>query len=311
MAATPHIQTLAKDQEHHYPQYPVTYVVDKLLAQAGPGSWKYSLTGTESLTRMDSLTKHRSDNAARLAVGLAGAGTVLAFLGTLWFTFRSPSSTIVIGAWAVAGFLLLIAAIIAWVGLRDAPITLEVSVGSSDAGGHAGPSDDIEKATKSLLEYIGDIHASNGHVPRTVLTKLRTLKKELETAMQGEGANGFATAHSTASSSSNGAAPSASGQSADAPSGEKKDPANTISPKVVAGGVAGALSVLFWTLAGATFWKSTLSTDTIATLASSTTTLLSAFAAYVVKDTLRVTRYILSEPAVAATASRSPAPANT
>jgi hypothetical protein len=61
----------------------------------------------------------------------------------------------------------------------------------------------------------------------------------------------------------------------------------TPSPKVIAGGIAGALATVFWTIAGATFWRHTLDTAAIGTLAPSTSTLVSVIAGYLKTDALR------------------------
>lgn len=58
------------------------------------------------------------------------------------------------------------------------------------------------------------------------------------------------------------------------------------SPKVVAGTLAGAISTAFWTVAAATFWKHTFSSEALAALIAPTTTLISAAAAYVKADTV-------------------------
>ncbi len=57
-----------------------------------------------------------------------------------------------------------------------------------------------------------------------------------------------------------------------------------ISPKTFAATVAGALSIIFWTIAEATFWKGTFTTEELATLTTSTTTLVAALFAYFVPD---------------------------
>lgn len=65
------------------------------------------------------------------------------------------------------------------------------------------------------------------------------------------------------------------------------DPATTPSPKVIAGGVAGAVSFVFWTIAVATFFKDTFNETTLAGLVAATTTILSAVAGYFKVDPLR------------------------
>jgi hypothetical protein len=59
------------------------------------------------------------------------------------------------------------------------------------------------------------------------------------------------------------------------------------SPQVVAGGMGGTVSFLFWTLAAKTFWKGTFDAASLAGLVSATTTLLSAGTGYVKHDVLR------------------------
>jgi hypothetical protein len=75
----------------------------------------------------------------------------------------------------------------------------------------------------------------------------------------------------------------------------KKDPKTTVSPKVISGGVAGAVSTAFWTIAAATFWhNSTFDKPTIAVLAAATTTILATSAAYLRNDELRVAKVVTS-----------------
>jgi hypothetical protein len=62
------------------------------------------------------------------------------------------------------------------------------------------------------------------------------------------------------------------------------------SPQVVAGGMGGTVSFLFWTLAAKTFWKGTFDAGSLAGLVSATTTLLSAGAGYVRHDIFREAR---------------------
>jgi hypothetical protein len=59
------------------------------------------------------------------------------------------------------------------------------------------------------------------------------------------------------------------------------------SPKVWASTIAGAIAITFWTIAAATFWKNTFSSEALAALIASTTTIVSAAAAYLTRDQLR------------------------
>jgi hypothetical protein len=69
--------------------------------------------------------------------------------------------------------------------------------------------------------------------------------------------------------------------------GRKAKAATTISPKLWAGTIAGAIAFSFWTIAAATFWKNTFSTEALAALIASTTAILSAAVAYFKADPLR------------------------
>lgn len=57
-----------------------------------------------------------------------------------------------------------------------------------------------------------------------------------------------------------------------------------ISPKTFAATVAGALSILFWTIAAATFWKGTFAAEELTALTTSTTTVMAALFAYLMPD---------------------------
>lgn len=58
--------------------------------------------------------------------------------------------------------------------------------------------------------------------------------------------------------------------------------------------IAGALSIVFWTIAAATFWKGTFTTEELATLTTSTTTLTAALFAYLMPNTGYVNSRTLS-----------------
>lgn len=66
--------------------------------------------------------------------------------------------------------------------------------------------------------------------------------------------------------------------------GTIKDP---ISPKVTGATVAAAVSTFFWTLAGETFWESTLSQTALLSLTGATATILAFVFGYIIKDPLR------------------------
>jgi hypothetical protein len=57
-----------------------------------------------------------------------------------------------------------------------------------------------------------------------------------------------------------------------------------ISPKTFAATVAGAVSILFWTIAAATFWKGTFATEELVAMTTSTTTVMAAVLAYLMPD---------------------------
>ena len=86
-----------------------------------------------------------------------------------------------------------------------------------------------------------------------------------------------ASAHAAAATANK----TANGSSAD------RKAANTVSPKTWATTVAGAIAFSFWTIAAATFWKNAFSSETLAALTASTTTIVAAAAAYLKRDQLR------------------------
>ena len=69
-----------------------------------------------------------------------------------------------------------------------------------------------------------------------------------------------------------------------ADSGAVKDP---ISPKVTGATVAAAVSTLFWTIAGETFFKETFSQTALTALTGATATILAFIFGYIIKDPLR------------------------
>jgi hypothetical protein len=95
-----------------------------------------------------------------------------------------------------------------------------------------------------------------------------------------------ASAHAAAATANK----TANGSSADRKAAKKAraaKAANTVSPKTWATTVAGAIAFSFWTIAAATFWKNAFSSETLAALTASTTTIVAAAAAYLKRDQLR------------------------
>ena len=64
-------------------------------------------------------------------------------------------------------------------------------------------------------------------------------------------------------------------------------PANPISAKVAAGGVAGAMATLFWVVAANTFLHGVFNDSALTALTGASTTLFGAILGYFVKDPLR------------------------
>lgn len=86
-----------------------------------------------------------------------------------------------------------------------------------------------------------------------------------------------------------------------------KEVEGMISPKVFAAAAAGMVSIVFWTIAVATFWKGTFTAETLTVLTTVTTTALSSLAAYLVSDKTYVhARSLVEHPMESKLTSRAP-----
>jgi hypothetical protein len=241
-------------------------IVGRFREDAGP--WTYSLTGTESLARKADTTTRNL--AGGVAVGLAIGGLILALDALSKFASNTPDNSVVIGAWAIAGLLFLAAGLVAAIGLRNWPMSLAITRGQAapTAAPAAAPAADPAATVSAAQQLL----AAAAALPAN------------DTA-------GFAAAVAAV----NGAAVALAATAAPATT-SKTQPATTattvtpVSPKVVAAGLAGALSTAFWTVAAATFWKHTLDATAIGVLAPATTTIVATAAAYIRTDVLRVAK---------------------
>ncbi|GGM62984.1 hypothetical protein GCM10012275_37070 [Longimycelium tulufanense] len=63
--------------------------------------------------------------------------------------------------------------------------------------------------------------------------------------------------------------------------------ASAISPKVGAAALGAAVATIFWTIAGATFWKDTFTASEISGLCGASATVLAFILGYFIRDRLR------------------------
>lgn len=264
----------------------------KKVSSANESHWHFSVEAPRWATRSPAKNTVTSILAGTAAFLLGASGFWLAWHAIDKLTGSKSATAVQIGPWAAVAALLAAAGVAVYAatgsgrlqfritqltGNETAAKALAASTSAQvqDAGGaeagaaaarigiaadHAASADD--HATAAALAADQDQDA----VPSVVAAHASAASAHASVA--------HAAATDAASSSVNG-------------SSSPQDPATTISPKVWAGSIAGAVSFSFWTIATATFWKNTFSSDALAALVGSTTAIVSATAAYLKTDPLR------------------------
>jgi hypothetical protein len=255
-------------------------------------NWHFSIEAPRWATRSPMGNATTSVVASMVAILMAGLAFWLAWHATNKLTTAKPALTVQIGPWAAAGALLAAAGVAAYAATGSSRLRLrmtQLAAGETGAralaasgldqtpdGRPAGPS-----SAARYIEIASDHAAAADH-------------HALKAAGAANGVPDAAPAVASAEASAGSAHAAAAGAAAAGGSGTAgstvgaSDSASTISPKVWAGSIAGAVSVTFWTIAAATFWKDTFSSEALAVLVGSTTAIASAVAAYLRTDPMRV-----------------------
>jgi hypothetical protein len=256
--------------------------------------WHFSITAPRWAMRSPSSETIASSIAGVVALGLATGGVLLAWNASDKLMTPQSGLAAQIGAWAVSAMLLIGAGAAAFAAFGSRRLHLRITqlaggedvakalaVSTADRGPQASPATAANGAVRSLGEAAA--HASEATRLAAIASDAANIATPDTAAAAAAAA---ATAHSAAATATNAAAIGTESGSADS-SPTAQNAATTISPKVWAGGVAGAIAFSFWTIAAATFWKNTFSSETLAALVGSTTAIMAAAAAYFKTDPLR------------------------
>lgn len=260
---------------------------------ADKSNWHFYVEAPGWTARTARTNQIVSSIAGAAAFALAVVASLLAWLALDKLTTppsgtASPPLAVQIAPWAVVGALLVAAGVSARAAMNNSRLRLRLTqlnkgktaakalaASASDqasAHGPPGAAQNIETATDHAAaadkQAAAAVNAA-GDNPDAAPAAASALASAA--AAHASVAGAAAGGNSTANGASNG-----------------KDPATTVSPKVWAGSIAGAASASFWTIAAATFWKHSISSDSLAALVGSTTTLASATAAHIKRDPLRV-----------------------
>jgi hypothetical protein len=226
--------------------------------------WHFSITAPRWAMRSPKSETIASAAAGIVALGLATGGALLAWDAINRLTASAAGLAAQIGAWAVVAVLLIGAGAAATAAFGSRRLHLRITQLS---GG-----DDAARALAA---------STSEHGPHT--------GEATSTASLGPtaGATGRAAPAAAAGTAAGDAAANSAGSGPADGSPSALTAARTISPKLWAGSIAGAIAFSFWTIAAATFWKNTFSSDALAALVGSTTTIVAAAAAYLKADPLR------------------------
>lgn len=266
---------------------------DKVRSE-NSGNWHFSISAPRWALRSSKFGALDSVIAFLVAIGLAVGGVILAWHASDELTKSKTGLAVQIGPWVVVAVLLIAAGAAAIAAFGSQRLHLRIT---ELTDGDAAATALAASASESGLLKGGTAGAngpvdSTGAVTTHAREAARLAQKATDAANQATpdvaaAANSAAaSAHAAAATAAQvAAADGASGAAGSSPSDQNA--ATTISPKVWAGTIAGAVSFSFWTIATATFWKNTFSSDALAALVGSTTAIVASAAAYFKADPLR------------------------
>ena len=269
------------------------------------GHWHVTVDAPRWALRTPGSELLASAIAAIGALGLAGLAVALAWHTTNQLATANADLAFEVGAWATIGVLLIGAAIAAFVAFRnkqlhlrmtqltggdDAAQALAASATGSGTGGGTSGGTATGPGPAAAAAGAADAAAHTEAAAAYAVAAGRAADNSAPDAAASAASAATAHAAAAAAAAATGApAQVGSGVTSGTPTGSKSapNPATTISPKVVAGGTAGAVAFSFWTIAAATFWKHTFTSDALSALVGSTTAIVSTAAAYLRNDPLR------------------------
>ena len=255
-------------------------------------NWHFSVEAPRWAARSAKGNAATSIAAGAAAITLAGFGFWLAWHATDKLVGSQSALTVQIGPWTAVGALLAGAGVAAYVAIGNSRLHLRMTqladgeipakaLADSTSGQVQGPRPAGVGVAAENIE-IAAAHAVAADQHAAAAAGAAGDAPDAAPAVASAEASAASAHASVAGAAAGGSSASGDGSSSAA------DPATTISPKVWAGGIAGGVSFTFWTIAAATFWKNTFSSDALAALVGSTTTIVSAAAAYLRADPLRV-----------------------
>jgi hypothetical protein len=237
--------------------------LSRKIPNGNTSHWHFSITAPRWAMRSPKSETIASAAAGVVALGLATGGALLAWDAINRLTASAAGLAAQIGAWVVVAVLLAGAGAAATAAFGSRRLHLRITQLS---GG-----DDAARALAASTSAPGP------HAGETASTA---------TPSPAAGAAARAAPAGAAVAAGDAAANSAGSGPADG-SPSALTAATTVSPKLWAGSIAGAIAFSFWTIAAATFWKNTFSSDALAALVGSTTAIVAAAAAYLKADPLR------------------------
>jgi len=252
--------------------------------------WNFSINAPRWSFVPEDRGSRQSLAGAGLAILLTGSALLLAWHASDELARHKSGLAAQIGPWVVIGILLLVAGAAAFTAFSGQRLHVRITqLSGSDAAAAAlaastsAPGRQTSQAASP--QAAGSAAAAQAHASEA--TRLAAQATQAAGDADPAAAAAAASAASAHAAAANAAGATAA-SSAVASKSSGKNPATTISPKVWAGSIAGAVSFSFWTIAAATFWKHTFTADALAALVGSTTTLVSALAAHFKVDPLRV-----------------------
>jgi hypothetical protein len=264
---------------------------DKIRSDA-QSNWHLSIEAPRWAVRTPDANARTSVAAGVVAFLLGGLAFWLAWHATDKLVGSHSALTVQIGPWTAVAALLVGAGVAAYAAIGSSRLHLRMT---QLADGET-PAKALAASASSNGQGAGSAGASSTSGNLEIAAAHAIAADQHAAAAAGAAGHAPDAAPAAASAAASAASAHASvagaavsgGSGSGGSSSSTQDPTTVISPKVWAGGIAGGISFTFWTIATATFWKSTFSSDVLAALVGSTTVILSAAAAYLRTDPLRV-----------------------
>jgi hypothetical protein len=264
------------------------------VAIGSTSHWHFSITAPRWALRAPRSETLASSIAGFVALVLAGGGVALAWNADNELTTSKSGLAAQIGPWVVIAVLLIGAgaAASAAFGSRRLHLRITQLAGGEAAAKALAASVSDRGQQESGAAGVNEAVGSTGVTAMHASEAARLAREATDAANRATpdaaaaAVSAAASAHAAAATAATAAPTGAGGGPADG-GPTTQSAATTTSPKVWAGTIAGAVAFSFWTIAAATFWKNTFSSEALAALVGSTTAIVAAVAAYLKTDPLR------------------------